>query len=87
VTNIMRHTYGGAPDKPIILSAEIKEGLLHLRMRDYGPQVDTEKLKGRELEDIKPGGLGLHLLQSVFSVVEHIPLPDGNEWHLAKPIE
>jgi sigma-B regulation protein RsbU (phosphoserine phosphatase) len=87
VTNIMRHTYGGAPDKPIILSAEIKESLLHLRLRDYGPHVDPEKLKGRELEDIKPGGLGLHLLQSVFTVVEHTPMPEGNEWHLAKPIE
>ena len=71
VTNIIRHTYQGAPDKPIILSAEIADGHLHLRLRDYGPPVDPDKLKGRELEDIKPGGLGLHLLQSVFTVVEH----------------
>jgi len=86
VTNVIRHTYANVPDKPIVLSAEIADGLLHLRLRDYGPHVDPEKLKGRQLEDIKPGGLGLHLLQSVFSVVEHNPLPDGNEWHLAKPL-
>jgi len=86
VTNVIRHTYASAPDKPIILSAEITDGLLHLRLRDYGPHVDPEKLKGRQLEDIKPGGLGLHLLQSVFTIVEHLPLPDGNEWHLAKPL-
>lgn len=86
VTNIIRHTYGSVPDQPIILSAEITDGLLHLRLRDFGPHVKAEKLKGRQLEDIKPGGLGLHLLQSVFSVVEHTPLPDGNEWHLAKPL-
>ncbi len=86
VTNIIRHTYKSAADRPIILSAEIADGLLHLRLRDYGPHVDKEKLKGRGLEDIKPGGLGLHLLQSVFSIVEHHPLPDGNEWHLAKPL-
>ena len=86
VTNVIRHTYANTPDKPIILSAAIADGLLHLRLRDYGPNVDPEKLKGRKLEDIKPGGLGLHLLQSVFSVVEHVPLPDGNEWHLAKPL-
>jgi hypothetical protein len=30
--------------------------------------------------------LGLHLLKSVFSVVEHTKLTDGNEWHLAKPL-
>jgi sigma-B regulation protein RsbU (phosphoserine phosphatase) len=86
VTNIMRHTYQCAPDKPILLSADISDGHLHLRLRDYGPHVDYEKLKGRTLEDVKPGGLGLHLLKSVFAVVEHTKLPDGNEWHLAKPL-
>jgi len=86
VTNVIRHTYKGEPDQPMILSAEIADGHLHLRLRDYGPHVDPEKLKGRKLEDIKPGGLGLHLLQSVFTVVEHTPMPDGNEWHLAKPV-
>jgi sigma-B regulation protein RsbU (phosphoserine phosphatase) len=86
VTNIIRHTYESAPDKPILLSAEIAGGHLHLRLRDYGPPVDAEALKGRALEDIKPGGLGLHLLKNVFTVVEHFPLPDGNEWHLAKPL-
>ncbi len=86
VTNIIRHTYGSAPDRPILLSAEIADGHLHLRLRDQGPTVDSATLKGRELEDVKPGGLGLHLLQSVFTVVEHLPLPDGNQWHLAKPL-
>jgi len=87
VTNIIRHTYKSAPDKPILLSAEITEGHLHLRLRDYGPPVKAKTLKGRKLEDIKPGGLGLHLLKNVFTVVEHSKLPDGNEWHLAKPLE
>jgi anti-sigma regulatory factor (Ser/Thr protein kinase) len=86
ITNVIRHTYGGGCSQPIILSAEIADGHLHLRLRDYGPPVDEEKLKGRDLEDIKPGGLGIHLLQTIFTVVEHISLPDGNEWHLAKPL-
>jgi sigma-B regulation protein RsbU (phosphoserine phosphatase) len=86
VTNIIRHTYQNVADKPIVLSAEIADGHLHLRLRDYGPHVDMEKLKGRALEDVKPGGLGLHLLKATFTTVEHTKLPDGNEWHLAKPL-
>jgi sigma-B regulation protein RsbU (phosphoserine phosphatase) len=86
VTNIIRHTYGGCDQQRITLSASIDDGMLRLQMRDYGPPVDPAKLKGRELEDIKPGGLGLHLLQAVFSEVSHQPLPDGNEWRLAKPL-
>ncbi len=86
ITNVIRHTYKGAPDKPIELSAEVADGHLHLRLRDFGPHVDAATLKGRELDDIRPGGLGLHLLKSIFTVVEHKTLPDGNEWHLAKPL-
>ena len=86
VTNIMRHTYQNADDKSILLSGEIADGQLHLRLRDHGPHVDYASMKGRALDDIKPGGLGLHLLKSVFAVVEHAKLPDGNEWHLAKPL-
>jgi sigma-B regulation protein RsbU (phosphoserine phosphatase) len=85
-TNIIRHTYRSVPDRPIILSASIEDDLFHLRLRDFGPGVNVAELKGRELEEIRPGGLGLHLLHSVFSVVEHTVLADGNEWHLAKPL-
>jgi sigma-B regulation protein RsbU (phosphoserine phosphatase) len=85
-TNIIRHTYHSAPDRPIFLSAAIEEDRLHLRLRDYGPAVNVAELKGRALEDIRPGGLGLHLLSTTFDVVEHTVLPDGNEWHLAKPL-
>ncbi len=85
-TNIIRHTYQSVPDQPIILSAAIEAGHLHLRLRDYGPPVNAADLKGRELHDVKPGGLGMHLLRTVFTTVEHTVLPDGNEWHLAKPV-
>jgi hypothetical protein len=35
---------------------------------------------------VKPGGLGLHLLTTVFDLVEHLAHADGNEWHLAKQL-
>ena len=85
-SNIIRHTYGGDPGHPIVLSAEIRDGHFHLRLRDHGPAVDPAALKGRALADVKPGGLGLHLLSTIFDLVEHSVLPDGNEWHLAKPL-
>jgi sigma-B regulation protein RsbU (phosphoserine phosphatase) len=86
ITNIIRHTYQSSPDHRIELSSEVNDSTFHLRLRDYGPPVNIAELKGRELSDIRPGGLGLVLLRSVFSVVEHTALPDGNEWHLAKPL-
>jgi len=87
ITNVIRHTYQSVQDGSIILSASIEDNYLHLRLRDYGPPIDPAKLKGRDLDDVKPGGLGLLLLRAVFTVVEHLPLSDGNELHLAKPLE
>ena len=84
ITNVMRHTYGGCESQRIMVSASITGEHLRFHLRDYGPPVDPAVLKGRALEDIKPGGLGLHLLKSVFNEVEHQPLADGNEWRLAK---
>jgi sigma-B regulation protein RsbU (phosphoserine phosphatase) len=86
VTHIILHTNANMPERPILLSAGIVDGHLHLRVRDHGPHADPEKWKGGKVGDIQPGSLGLHLLETVFTVVEHIALPDGNEWHLAKPL-
>ena len=86
ITNIMRHTYRSCPDQTIILKASITADHFHLHLRDFGPPVDPAKLKGREIDDVKPGGLGLNLLRMVFTVVEHTVLEDGNLWHVAKPL-
>ena len=41
----------------------------------------------RDSVDIpRSGGLGLLLLKTVFTLVEHIALPDGNEWRLTKTL-
>ena len=46
ITNVIRHTYRSTPDHPIILSAAFADGLMHLRLRDYGPPVNKAELKG-----------------------------------------
>jgi len=39
-------------------------------LTDRGPAVDPSKLKGRRLDEIKPGGLGLHFIRQSMDVVE-----------------
>lgn len=86
VTNIMRHTYKSAPSCAINVSAEITAVDLRFTLRDFGPPVDPATLKGRDLDNIKPGGLGLHIIQTQFPTFEHRALSDGNEWLLMKPL-
>jgi len=77
LTNIMRHSYGGALDRRIEVSclrvakkrATKAEGF-EVRLVDYGPRIDPEKLRGRRLDEIKPGGLGLHFIRQSMDIVE-----------------
>jgi anti-sigma regulatory factor (Ser/Thr protein kinase) len=76
LTNVIRHSYGGPCDKPIIvklakIEASGKENsALEIIIRDFGKQVEPEKIKGRDLDDVKPGGLGVHIIQSVMDEIE-----------------
>lgn len=85
-TNIIRHAYGEQPVHKIHLKAIIDEGMFRLNVRDFGAPIDVEQLKGRALEDIKPGGLGLHLLNMVFPEVDYVPCDPGTELQLSKPL-
>lgn len=76
VTNVIRHGYDGRPKQRILVSAEVvsdpQEGEgVELRVRDYGKQVDPEKICGRDLDDVRPGGLGVHIIRAMTSTCEY----------------
>lgn len=83
-TNIIRHAYKNAHDERIIISIDLEADVFRLSFRDFGPALDVNCLKGRKLEDVKPGGLGLHLLEMVFEKVEYICCDPGTELVLRK---
>lgn len=84
-SNIIKHTYGGETDKPIVIRCQLLEDRLEIVLRDFGQKLDLDKIKPRELEDIRPGGLGVHLIKSTMDVVIYDnSLEDGNQLILAK---
>jgi anti-sigma regulatory factor (Ser/Thr protein kinase) len=75
VTNVIRHGYDGRGGQPIDLTIELVErdkgkGLQFI-ICDRGRQVDPETIVGRDLKDIRPGGLGTHILNTVMDEVEY----------------
>jgi serine/threonine-protein kinase RsbW len=76
ITNVIRHSYGGPCDKPIIVRLKrIDYGdearpALEILIRDFGKQVDPEGIKGRDLSEFRPGGFGLHIIHTVMDEVE-----------------
>ncbi len=79
LTNVIRHGYGGRPDGRIWITAEPLgrgEGV-RVTIEDRAVTVDPAQLRGRDLEDVRPGGLGLHLLRTLVDRFEHAPREDG----------
>ena len=77
LTNVIRHSYGGACENEIIVTVrklakqdDRSEGI-ELMVRDFGKQVDPESIKGRDLAEVRPGGLGVHIIRSVMDEVEY----------------
>ena len=78
LTNIIRHAYQGRTEQPIEASFHrirvARDGAhkpaLEIVLEDRGMSVDHDKLCGRKLEDVRPGGLGLHFMRESMDTVE-----------------
>jgi anti-sigma regulatory factor (Ser/Thr protein kinase) len=71
-TNIIRHAYHQAEDQLISLSLEtIKSTGVRFRLRDYGDRFDPAKYQGRSLDQLRPGGLGIHLIRHAFDQIDY----------------
>ncbi len=81
--NIIRHAYGNRPDGEIELECSSGAAGVQFLLVHRGAPPPAE-LKGRDLEEVRPGGLGLFLIQSVMNEVEYRCGKRGNELYLAK---
>jgi anti-sigma regulatory factor (Ser/Thr protein kinase) len=70
-TNIIRHVYGGKTDQPVEVRLRVPEGVLHIEFDDRGTWVDPSKIASRPLDQVRPGGLGVHLMRTTMDVVEY----------------
>jgi len=78
LTNIIKHAYGGEAGRPIrafFCRIEVPQNgkqrkALEIVIEDRGKKVDRAKLCGRSLEDVRPGGLGMHFINECMDAVE-----------------
>lgn len=92
LTNIIRHAYHEQRGKPIEISLRrlrrrVQQGFetgLEIRLTDRGPAIDRSRLHGRHLDDIKPGGLGLHFIRQCMDVVNYRRVGGTNQLRLIK---
>jgi serine/threonine-protein kinase RsbW len=95
LTNVIRHCYCGRPDQPIELefrriyraSASGPEQGLEVLVCDHGSAVDQSTLCGRSLDEVRPGGLGLHFIQEAMDGVAYERHNDTNLLRLTKYLQ
>ncbi len=75
--NIIQHAYNSQPNGEIILEVFDNQKDIMFRLTDFAAPVDKSEIKPRDLDDIRPGGLGVHLIQEVMDEVEFRNDPEG----------
>jgi anti-sigma regulatory factor (Ser/Thr protein kinase) len=89
--NIIRHGYGcgrGGPadTRPetcriIVETVALRDreppSAMAVRLTDFANPVDAAKITSRDLNDVRPGGLGVHFIQALTDDQAWLPAPAG----------
>ena len=79
LANVIRHAYANRPGQPIELlcrrinehTKEKRGPALEIVMTDRGPAANCKSFCGRPLDEVRPGGLGMHFIQSGADLVQY----------------
>jgi len=70
-SNIIKHAYKGPTDKPIHITCNLYHDHIEFTLKDRGEKANLADIKSRKLDDVRPGGLGVHLIKSVMDEVRY----------------
>lgn len=74
-SNVIKHAYGGRSRERISLRFSFSEQCLEVQIRDFAAAPDPSKLTPRDLGELRPGGLGLHLIRAGADEVHYEEVP------------
>ena len=75
--NIIRHGYCEGMTGDIILNLSRNEHELVVRLTDFAEPVDVSSICARNLDEVRPGGLGVPLMNEIMDRVEYLDAPDN----------
>ena len=65
-SNVIKHAYGGDATKKIVVKYAVTKKLFKVIIEDSGMKAHIKFMQGRSLNDVRPGGLGIHFIRRVF---------------------
>lgn len=70
-------TTGGTGTPANVATSGSGSSGLRIVIEDLGRQIEPSDIKGRDLDDIRPGGLGVHIIKEVMDEVAYEKRPGG----------
>ena len=84
--NVIRHAYQGRHDGEIVISCKERPDGIEFLLTDFGEHADSSCWPKRSFDEVRPGGLGIPLIQAVMDHVEYRRGDGCNELRLAKTL-
>lgn len=70
-SNVIRHAYHNRVGQPIYVTCRITPIKLEIVIIDLGEPADIKTIKPRPLDELRPGGLGVHIIRTVMDEVHY----------------
>jgi anti-sigma regulatory factor (Ser/Thr protein kinase) len=76
-SNIIKHGYKNDYNRKIDLTIKLETNLLTISIIDNGIIFDKNSIETRDINEIKPGGLGIYIINQVMDRVEYTRTSEG----------
>ena len=86
--NVIQHAYEFDENGEVALHVSRNDSEITFRLTDKAKLIDLEKVQPRDLEDVRPGGLGVHFIREIMDNTDmgHLQEGDGNYLEMKKTI-
>jgi len=87
--NVIQHAYKGDESGEIVLEILNNGSELLFRLKDHAAPIDLDSVKPRNLDEIRPGGLGVHFIREIMDECRmgHLEKGTGNFLEMTKRID
>ena len=75
--NIIKHGYGEGNEGEVLVRISHNDEEMRITLQDKAPAVDLRNMRGRDPDEIRPGGLGLYFIRQLMDRVEYPRPADG----------
>ena len=76
--NVIRHAYRSSDRGELVIDLRESDDRLEINIIDFAPPVDPDRIKPRNLDELRPGGLGMHFIEQCMDDWAFRPAPSGS---------